>query len=137
MTIWRTLRSCPSDTTRCSRFCLTLFSWPEEVLTAYQRNIFPLQNCLDQLGEDLIDGAQVDAGDHYEEEDDARELGQRPAVGPLNSLQLRPARLEEVENSTATPLCRPGGRLAAHSARSAGPGPHLLELVLEDLALVE
>src|SRR5579875_1529317 len=38
-TIWRTARCCPSDTTRCSRLCLTLFSWPEYVLTTYQRNI--------------------------------------------------------------------------------------------------
>src|SRR5947209_18311946 len=38
-TIWRTAVCCPSDTTRCSRFCLTLFSWPEYVLTTYQRNI--------------------------------------------------------------------------------------------------
>src|SRR5271166_5359316 len=35
----RTARCCPSDTTRCSRLCLTLFSWPEYVLTTYQRNI--------------------------------------------------------------------------------------------------
>src|SRR5438874_2813720 len=38
-TICRTAFCCPSDTTRCSRFCLTLFSWPEYVLTTYQRNI--------------------------------------------------------------------------------------------------
>src|SRR5437588_2239228 len=38
-TIWRTAVCCPSETTRCSRFCLTLFSWPEYVLTTYQRNI--------------------------------------------------------------------------------------------------
>ena len=28
-TTWRTERVCPSDDTRCSRFCLTFFSWPE------------------------------------------------------------------------------------------------------------
>ena len=28
-TICLTARCCPSDTTRCSRLCLTLFSWPE------------------------------------------------------------------------------------------------------------
>src|SRR5437588_243888 len=42
-TIWRTARCCPSDTTRCSRLCLTLFSWPEYVLTTYQRNIALLE----------------------------------------------------------------------------------------------
>src|SRR5436305_14924360 len=38
-TICLTARCCPSETTRCSRLCLTLFSWPEYVLTTYQRNI--------------------------------------------------------------------------------------------------
>src|SRR5271165_5220730 len=44
----RTARCCPSDTTRCSRLCLTLFSWPEYVLTTYQRNI---QKLLHEDGE--------------------------------------------------------------------------------------
>src|SRR5277367_6704909 len=38
-TTLRTARCWPSDTTRCSRLSLTLFSWPEYVLTTYQRNI--------------------------------------------------------------------------------------------------
>src|SRR5664280_3224483 len=38
-TTLRTARCWPRDTTRCSRLCLTLFSWPEYVLTTYQRNI--------------------------------------------------------------------------------------------------
>src|ERR1700758_1799681 len=42
-TICRTAVCWPRDTTRCSRFCLTLFSWPEYVLTTYQRNIFENQ----------------------------------------------------------------------------------------------
>src|SRR6202035_3149679 len=38
-TTFRTARCWPRETTRCSRLCLTLFSWPEYVLTTYQRNI--------------------------------------------------------------------------------------------------
>src|SRR5277367_4431013 len=38
-TTLRTARCCPSEMTRCSRLCLTLFSWPEYVFTTYQRNI--------------------------------------------------------------------------------------------------
>src|SRR5271155_3414392 len=38
-TTLRTARCCPSEITRCSRLCLTLFSCPEYVLTTYQRNI--------------------------------------------------------------------------------------------------
>src|ERR1700693_299639 len=38
-TTLRTARCWPRETMRCSRLCLTLFSWPEYVLTTYQRNI--------------------------------------------------------------------------------------------------
>src|ERR1022692_1423973 len=38
-TTLRTARCWPSDTIRCSRFCLTFFSCPEYVLTTYQRNM--------------------------------------------------------------------------------------------------
>src|SRR3954471_14134932 len=78
ITIWRTLFCWPSETTRCSRFCLTLFSCPEYVLTAYQRNIFflriRLEDLLDQLREDRVQRTQVRAHDQHEEEDYPREL---------------------------------------------------------------
>ncbi len=39
ITTWRTATCWLRDWTLCSRFCLTFFSWPEYVLTAYQRNM--------------------------------------------------------------------------------------------------
>jgi hypothetical protein len=33
----RMARRCPRELARCSRLDLTLFSWPEYVLTTYQR----------------------------------------------------------------------------------------------------
>src|SRR3954453_8147652 len=104
ITIWRTLRCWPSDTTRCSRFCLTLFSCPEYVLTAYQRNMFfrsRLEDCLDELREDRVQAAQVGTDDQHEEENDPRELGELPAIRPLDALKLRPHRHEEREKPTA------------------------------------
>src|SRR4051812_2668905 len=104
ITIWRTLRCWPSETTRCSRFCLTLFSCPEYVLTAYQRNIVfrsRLEDCLDELREDRVQAAQVGTDDQHEEENDPRELGELPAVRPLDALKLRPHRYEERDKPTA------------------------------------
>src|SRR3954469_9213331 len=104
ITIWRTLRCWPSETTRCSRFCLTLFSCPEYVLTAYQRNIVfrsRLEDCLDELREDRVQAAQVGTDDQHEEENDPRELGELPAVRPLDALKLRPHSYEERDNPTA------------------------------------
>src|SRR3954452_2590929 len=104
ITIWRTLRCWPSETTRCSRFCLTLFSCPEYVLTAYQRNMFfrsRLEDCLDELREDRVQSAQVGTDDQHEEENDPRELSELPAVRPLDALKLRPHRHEERDKPTA------------------------------------
>src|SRR3954464_8394447 len=100
ITIWRTLRCWPSDTTRCSRFCLTLFSCPEYVLTAYQRNM-ALEDFLNQFGEDRVQRTEVRPDDDHEEENDPRELGELPAVRPLDALKLRPHRHEEREKPTA------------------------------------
>src|SRR3954469_13420508 len=122
ITIWRTLRCWPSETTRCSRFCLTLFSCPEYVLTAYQRNIVfrsRLEDCLDELREDRVQAAQVGTDDQHEEENDPRELGELPAVRPLDALKLRPHRHEERDKPTA--LVRFGDfRAAAVATRAVG-----------------
>src|SRR3954453_18297818 len=104
ITIWRTLRCWPSDTTRCSRFCLTLFSCPEYVLTAYQRNMFfrsRLEDCLDELREDRVHSAQVGTDDQHEEENEPRGLSGLPPVRPLDALKLRPHRHEERDKPTA------------------------------------
>src|SRR3954470_21388659 len=121
ITIWRTLVCWPSETTRCSRFCLTLFSCPEYVLTAYQRNMFfevlGLEDLLDQLREDRVQRTQVRADDQHEEEDDPGELCELPAIRPLDALQLRPHRYEEREKPTA-PVRLRAFPSAAHSARA-------------------
>src|ERR687889_97231 len=82
MTIWRTLRCWPSETTRCSRFCLTLFSCPEYVLTAYQRNIAKsrLEDGLDESREESAKTAEVGPDDDHEEENHPRKLCELPAV---------------------------------------------------------
>src|SRR5215216_739708 len=118
MTIWRTLRCCPSDWVRCSRFCFTFFSCPEYVLTAYQRNIgwVLLDDLLDQSREDRVEQPEVAAGDQDEHQDDARHLRQLLAVGPLDALQLGPDRDEERDQSIAMVLVR-GGPPAADAAR--------------------
>src|SRR3954463_9003183 len=135
ITIWRTLVCWPSETTRCSRFCLTLFSCPEYVLTAYQRNIslaaLPLEDCVDQLREDRVERAQVNTHDQHEEEDDPRELCELPAVRPLDALQLRPDRHEEREKPTALVLL---GDFAA-AADTARPGSGYLAVVPEFLVI--
>src|SRR3954468_17392606 len=123
ITIWRTLRCWPSETTRCSRFCLTLFSCPEYVLTAYQRNIVfrsRLEDCLDELREDRVQAAQVGTDDQHEEENDPRELGELPAVRPLDALKLRPHRHEERDKPTA--LVRVRAFTAALDAAGAARG---------------
>src|SRR3954469_17902747 len=120
ITIWRTLRCWPSETTRCSRFCLTLFSCPEYVLTAYQRNIVfrsRLEDCLDELREDRVQSAQVGTDDQHEEENDPRELRELPAVRPLDALKLRPHRHEERDKPTA--LVRVRAFTAARDAAGA------------------
>src|SRR5207248_2666986 len=60
-----------------------------------------LEDCLDQFGEDLVEDAEVDTGDDHEEDDDPGELGERPAIRPLDALKLGPACPEEPENLTA------------------------------------
>src|SRR5215216_1625238 len=137
MTIWRTLRCCPSDWVRCSRFCFTFFSCPEYVLTAYQRNIgwVLLDDLLDESGEDRVEQPEVAAGDQDEHQDDARHLRQLLAVGPLDALELGPDRDEECDQSIAVALlCRRPS--APHSARARRGG--LLDgllLVLEVVVL--
>src|SRR5437763_16545856 len=68
-TICRIARCWPSDTTRCSRLCLTLFSWPEYVLTTYQRNILLLlllKDPIHQVRGDRVSQAEVQPGDDHE-----------------------------------------------------------------------
>src|SRR5437763_14867643 len=94
-----------------------------------------LEDCLDQFGEDLVEDAEVDTRDHHEEDDDPGELGERPAIRPLDALELGPARPEEPENLTAAAARPDGPPVAAHATRLAHRAGRL-ELVLEDLALV-
>src|SRR3954468_7564646 len=136
ITIWRTLRCWPSETTRCSRFCLTLFSCPEYVLTAYQRNIVfrsRLEDCLDELREDRVQSAQVGTDDQHEEENDPRELSELPAVRPLDALKLRPHRHEERDKPTA--LVSVCGFTAALDAFGTS-GAERLEIVAAVVAAV-
>src|SRR5580700_11902419 len=102
-TIWRTARCCPSDTTRCSRLCLTLFSWPEYVLTTYQRNIqgSSEDEFNDFLGH-IIGQAEIGAGDRDEADDHRGGLRDLTAVGPLYPLQLGPAGTQEADCAVAT-----------------------------------
>src|SRR6478752_843812 len=100
----RTARCCPSDTMRCSRLCLTLFSWPEYVLTTYQRNIqiqTSLEDEFDDFFGDEVGQAEIGAGDRHETEHDGGRLRDLAAVGPLDPLQLGPAGTQERERAVA------------------------------------
>src|ERR1700733_2295193 len=90
-TTLRPARCCPSDMTRCSRLCLTLFSWPEYVLTTYQRNI---QKLLESGSEDefdeflghIVGAAKVETSDSDEAEYDGCGLEDLTTIGPLDAL---------------------------------------------------
>src|SRR5206468_5293201 len=62
-TTTRRKRSCWAiESIRCSRLALTLFSCPEYVLIAYQRNMrLPQEDVLDEALEDLVGCEKVDA----------------------------------------------------------------------------
>src|SRR5277367_5026607 len=94
-TTLRTARCWPSETTRCSRLSLTLFSWPEYVFTTYQRNIQFLEDEFDDFLGHVVGQAQIGARDRHEAEHDSCCLGDVPAVGPLDPLKLSPARSQE------------------------------------------
>src|SRR5271168_3538354 len=83
-TTLRTARCCPSETTRCSRLCLTLFSWPEYVLTTYQRNIQTSEDEFDDFLGDVVGQAEIRAGDGDEPEHDGGRLKDVAAIGPLH-----------------------------------------------------
>src|SRR4051794_31561913 len=73
-----------------------------------------LEDCLDELREDRVQPAQIGTHDQHEEENDPRELGELPAVRPLDALKLRPHSYEERDNPTA--LVRLRGFTAALDA---------------------
>src|SRR5208283_1509647 len=101
-TTLRTARCWPSETTRCSRLALTLFSCPEYVFTTYQRNMTKsLDDEVDELAGEIVGDAEEDAGDDYEAEHDAGRLGDLLAVRPLDALELGPAGAQEVEDAVA------------------------------------
>src|SRR6202035_3554803 len=107
-TTFRTARCWPRETTRCSRLCLTLFSWPEYVLTTYQRNIQdPSEDEFDDFLGDVISQAEVGPGDGHEAEHDGRRLRDLAAVGPLHALQLGPAGTQEADRAVASAQGRP------------------------------
>src|SRR5215208_8025476 len=99
---------------RCSRFCLTLFSCPEYVLMTYQRNMevrclslargMGSEEALDEEVEDRVEGAQVGRCDRDEDQGNGRGLDQGLTVGPLDALELGPARHDEAHDGPALPL---------------------------------
>src|SRR5947209_12601068 len=119
-TIWRMARCCPSDTTRCSRLCLTLFSWPEYVFTTYQRNMLeklsplPGQDEIHKVPGQGVGHAEEDARHDHEPDDDPRGLHHLAAVRPLYSLELAPASSQEVDQASARRLTLRGGGAARH-----------------------
>src|SRR5436190_8436561 len=71
---------------------------------AYQRNmISALEDQLDELGEDVVESAQVQARDDHEPEYDARECGDGLAIRPLDPLKLGPDVHQEPDNPTVLP----------------------------------
>src|SRR4051794_26385927 len=90
-----------------------------------------LEDCLDELREDRVQAAQVGTDDQHEEENDPRELGELPAVRPLDALKLRPHCHEERDNPTALVRVRgfTGALDAAGAARAEG-----FEVVALDVA---
>src|SRR5271166_2974654 len=141
-TTLRTARCWPSDTTRCSRLCLTLFSCPEYVLTTYQRNIQTSEDEFDDFLGDRVGQAEVGAGDGDEADDDGGRLRDLAAVGPLYALELRPARAEEADRAIAAAQRRAGGLLgrddgAAAAAPRAGGCVELLHFVLAEIEVQE
>src|SRR5271166_2588939 len=100
-TTLRTARCWPRDTTRCSRLSLTLFSWPEYVLTTYQRNIQVLEDEFDEFLGHVIGQAQIRARDRHEAEHDRGGLRDVAAVGPLDALKLCPAGAKEGDGAVA------------------------------------
>src|ERR1700726_373336 len=117
-TTWRTARCWPSETIRCSRFCLTLFSCPEYVLTTYQRNMTVfLDDCVDDLAGDVVGDAEEDAGDDDEAEYNAGGLRDLLAIRPLDPLQLGPARPQEGDDAVAGGPAL--GRLGSGAERGA------------------
>src|SRR5581483_8220302 len=94
---WR----CPIDSMRCSRLALTLFSWPEYVLTTYQRNIPVLISLLpedfrDDVLPNLVVQVEVGADDQAGDQHDDRALDHLVLARPLHLLELRPRLHDEV-----------------------------------------
>src|SRR3984957_777279 len=121
-TTLRTARCCPSEITRCSRLCLTLFSWPEYVLTTYQRNIQIQRSLQDEFNDflrNVIGEAKVGPGDCDEAEHDCGRLEDMTAVGPLHTLELRPAGAQEADCFVAAAQRRAGRALEAATATGA------------------
>src|SRR5229473_7173966 len=121
-TTLRTARCWPSETMRCSRLCLTLFSCPEYVLTTYQRNIqrIPLaQDEFDDFFCDEVCRAEVGPGDGDEADDDGGRLRDVPAVRPLYALQLGPAGADEADRAVAAAQRGAGRALLAPAAIAA------------------
>src|SRR4051794_8906613 len=78
-----------------------------------------LEDRTDELGEDCVQRSEVGADDDYEEEDDSCELGELPAVRPLDPLKLGPHRLQELENPSALAALGAAGWPRRHVAATA------------------
>src|SRR5215218_5443794 len=91
---------CPIDSMRCSRLALTLFSWPEYVLTTYQRNTLVLlllaqEDVLDDALPEEVVGVEEDPDDHARDQHDRRPLDDLVLPGPVDLLQLGPRLADE------------------------------------------
>src|SRR3954463_14941055 len=82
---------CPIDSMRCSRLALTLFSWPEYVLTTYQRNmrLLPQEDLLDDLLPHLIVDVEEEADDDTRDDHDDGALDDLRLTGPFDLPELR------------------------------------------------
>src|SRR5580704_17943921 len=145
-TTLRTARCCPSETTRCSRLCLTLFSCPEYVFTTYQRNIQIQRSSQDEFNDflgDVVRGAEVQTSNCDEAEHDGRRLEDVTAVRPLDTLQLGPAGAQKADRAVAFANRGAGCLLGADAtvgAAATGTPAHrragwFLKFVLADVAL--
>src|SRR3954447_19754685 len=97
----------------------------------YQRNISRprSEQVLDEEVEDRVEGAQVGGRDGDEEDGHRGGLDERLAVGPLDPLQLRPARDDEPDDAPALALRGGGLRLLPAVGRLLG-APLALSILL-------
>src|SRR4051794_17635360 len=121
---------------RCSRLALTLFSWPEYVLTTYQRNTLVLllteEEVLDDALPEQVVGVEEDADDRAGDQHDGRPLDHLVLPGPVDLLQLRPRLADEA--TTALVVRRDLAGDARVAARLPPGSPACVRLARHELA---